>query len=165
VTSPRILVAGVGNVFLGDDGFGVEVAQRLARRTLPAEVRVVDFGVRGFDLAYALLEGYELVILVDTTRRGGAPGTVYLLEPAPADVGETAPETHGMVPTRALLLARAMGGAVERLLLVACEPESFGEPGLGRVGLSPTVAVAVDEAARLVDELVRRHLTLQAARL
>ena len=86
---PRVLVAGVGNIFLGDDAFGVEVVQRLARRPLPAEVRVVDFGIRGLDLTYALLDGYETVILVDAAPRGGPPGTLYVLEP---DVGDPAPE-------------------------------------------------------------------------
>src|SRR6266853_193590 len=78
---PRVLIAGVGNIFLGDDAFGVEVAQRLARRPLPEGVRVVDFGIRGLDLAYALLDRYEAVVLVDAAPRGGAPGTIYVLEP------------------------------------------------------------------------------------
>ncbi|HEX2218099.1 MAG TPA: hydrogenase maturation protease, partial [Gemmatimonadales bacterium] len=142
---------------------GVEVVRRLAGRTLPAGVRVGDFGIRGFDLAYALLDGYELVILVDATRRGGAPGSLYVLEPTLPDGGGPGPETHGMVPTRALQMARGMGAALERLLLVACEPESFGDPGVGRMGLSAPVGAAVDEATRLVDELVRRHLDLQPA--
>ena len=160
MTAPRVLVAGVGNVFLGDDGFGVEVVRRLAGRT-PPEARVADFGIRGFDLAYTLLDEYDLVILIDAARRGGPPGTLYLLEPEQPHSDGAPPETHGMVPTRAIRMARAMGAAVERLLLVGCEPESFGEPGLGRMGLSPAVSAAVDEAVSLVDGLVRRHLNLQ----
>src|SRR3954462_334859 len=78
---PRLLIAGVGNIFLGDDAFGVEVVQRLARRPLPEGIRVVDFGIRGLDLAYALLDGYEATILVDALPRGGPPGTLYVLEP------------------------------------------------------------------------------------
>ncbi len=79
----RILIAGIGNIFLGDDAFGVEVVRRLSRsaRKLPDEVRIVDFGIRGFDLAYALMEGYEVAILVDATPRGGVPGTLYTIEP------------------------------------------------------------------------------------
>ena len=77
----RILIAGIGNIFLGDDAFGVEVARRLVRRRLPDGVRVVDFGIRGLDLTYALLDGYEAVILVDAAPRGGPPGTLYVLEP------------------------------------------------------------------------------------
>lgn len=158
-----ILVAGVGNVFFGDDGFGVEVVRRLAGR-LPQGVRVMDVGIRGFDLAYALLEEYELVILVDASRRGEAPGTVYLLEPEQPNSGMPAPETHGMAPARALRMARAMGARVGRLLVVACEPESFGAPGVGRVGLSPSARAAVPEAASLVERMVRRHLDLQPVR-
>src|SRR5947209_17090655 len=120
---PRILVACVGNIFLGDDAFGVEVARRLARRQ-PPEVRVVDFGIRGFDLTYALLEDYEAVVLVDAVPRGGPPGTLYVLEPdtaEPADAPATV-ETHDMDPMKVLRLVRAMGGRVRRLVVVGCEP-------------------------------------------
>src|ERR1700719_105979 len=103
----RLLIAGVGNIFLGDDAFGVEGAQRLARRPLPEGVRVVDFGIRGLDLAYALLDGYEAVVLVDAAPRGGRPGTLYVLEPEPGPAlppGEGAPliEAHNMNPARVL---------------------------------------------------------------
>src|SRR5439155_18140778 len=123
---PRILVAGVGNIFLGDDAFGVEVAQRLARRALPDGVRVVDFGIRGLDLTYALLDGYAVVILVDALPRGGPPGTLYVLEvtdePPPAEDAGPLIETHNMDPVKVLRLAAAMGARVERLLVVGCEP-------------------------------------------
>src|SRR4051794_33940377 len=99
---PRVLVAGIGNIFLGDDAFGVEVAQHLARREWPDGVRVVDFGIRGLDLTYALLDGYEVVILVDALPRGGQPGTLYVLEPdrAALEPGEGGPmvEGHGLDP-------------------------------------------------------------------
>ena len=162
MTGPRVLVAGVGNVFLGDDGFGVEVVRRLAGRPVPPGVRIADFGIRGLDLAYALLEPYDLVILVDACRRGGAPGTVYLLEPEPSSAG-AALEPHGMIPTRALRMAQEMGARVGRLVVAGCEPESFGEPGIGRVGLSSPVAAAVDEAVRLVNTIVHRSVSLQAS--
>ena len=115
MTHPRVLVAGVGNIFLGDDAFGVEVVRELARRPLPDGVRVVDFGIRGLDLTYALLDGYEAVILVDATPRGGPPGTLYVLEvepPAPGGGRGRGPpaEGHNIDPVRVLRLAAAMGG-------------------------------------------------------
>src|SRR5580658_7980152 len=114
---PPILIAGVGNIFLGDDAFGVEVVRRLAQRELPPEVRVVDFGIRGLDLTYALLDGYETVILVDATPRGGPPGTLYVLEPTQEGFSETDTpliQTHGMDPVKVLRLVAALGGHVER---------------------------------------------------
>jgi hydrogenase maturation protease len=157
---PRILVAGIGNIFLGDDAFGVEVAQRLARREWPEEVRVVDFGIRGLDLTYALLDNYEAVILVDAMPRGGSPGTLYLLEPAR---GETQPggvpiEAHNMDPVKVLRLAETMGGSVERLLVVGCEPMAVAEYEDMQMGLSDPVSAAVDEAIALIESLVARML-------
>ena len=158
MTPPRILVAGVGNIFLGDDAFGVEVVRRLAERTLPEGVRVVDFGIRGFDLTYALLDGYEAAILVDATQRGGPPGTLYVIEPEPdepgaTDVGDLMIETHGMNPAKVLRLVAALGGQVKRILLVGCEPEALGSEEEMAMGLSPPVQAAVDEAVRLVESL------------
>lgn len=161
MTPPRILVAGIGNIFLGDDGFGVEVVRRLVDWPLASHVRVTDFGIRGLDLAYTLLEGYDLVVLVDASQRGAVPGTLYLLEVDSSAGAGAALETHGMIPTRAVRLALEMGATVERLVIVACEPESFGDPGTGRWGLSGAVSAAVDEAARLIDALVQRHLSLE----
>src|SRR5690242_21781740 len=140
----KILVAGIGNIFHGDDAFGVEVAQRLARRSLPPEVRVVDFGIRGFDLAYALTDGCDAAILVDATSRGGAPGTLYTVEiDRDAPVGLKEPQmdvaTHGMNPMRVLQMARALGGGPGRILLVGCEPETLGSEEEGLMGLSGTV--------------------------
>jgi hydrogenase maturation protease len=156
---PRILVAGIGNIFLGDDAFGVEVAQRLAQRALPEEVRVVDFGIRGLDLTYALLDGYEAVILVDTLPRGESPGTLYVLEPARGEAAEGAPiEAHSMDPVKVLRLAEAMGRRVERLLLVGCEPTPIGEEEDMQEGLSAPVRASVDEAVRLIESLVVRLL-------
>jgi hydrogenase maturation protease len=163
MTNGRILVAGLGNVFLGDDGFGVEVVRRLGSRPLPAQVLVADFGIRGLDLAYALLEPHALVIVVDATRRGGAPGTLYVLEGDPAGIGGSTVEAHGMIPTRALGLAQQMGATIPRVVVVGCEPESFGEPGVGRMELSGTVAAAVDGAVSLVDSLVQRQSTAAGA--
>jgi len=161
VTASGILVAGIGNIFLGDDGFGVEVAQRLARRTLPEAVCVADFGIRGFDLAYALLEDYAAVILVDALPRGGDPGTLYVLEPALDDLDEPAAdqmETHTMNPLNVLHLVRSMGGRPRRVLVVGCEPASVALDEEGQIGLSAPVQAAVDGAVELVESLVTRML-------
>jgi len=158
---PRILIAGIGNIFLGDDAFGVEVAQRLAQRPLPEEVRVVDFGIRGLDLTYALLDGYEAVILVDAVPRGGLPGTLYVIEPerseAPVPAGAVI-ETHGMDPVKVLRLVEAMGGKIERLLLVGCEPAPDDAYEDMQSGLSDPVRAAVEEAISLIESLIARLL-------
>lgn len=151
----KVLVAGVGNVFFGDDGFGVAVAERLAKEAaLPDGVRVEDYGIRGVHLAYELLNGYDLAILVDATPRGEAPGTVYVIEPG-AGGGSTgaaaAPiDGHGMRPEAVLELLEALGGGVDRVLVVGCEPAEVTE----RIGLSEPVAAAVAPAAEMVRRLV-----------
>ncbi|MDQ6707513.1 MAG: hydrogenase maturation protease [Acidobacteriota bacterium] len=156
---PGILVAGIGNIFLGDDGFGCEVIRRLLGREWPSGVRIFDFGIRGLDLTYALLDGPETVILVDAAPRGGAPGTVYAIEPdlSALDDGASAfIETHDMNPVNVLRAVRSMGGQFNRVLLVGCEPESFGteDEGEGRMGLSERVEAGVDEAARWIESLI-----------
>jgi hydrogenase maturation protease len=157
-----ILVAGIGNVFLGDDGFGVEVAQRLAARAWPRGVRVEDFGIRGFDLAYALMERPHLTILVDACPRGEPPGTLYVVELGPEELageGEPGPvDAHDMNPLAVLRLARALGGTVGPVTVVGCEPATLG-PEEGQMGLSEPVRTAVEEAVRLVETLVARTLT------
>jgi hydrogenase maturation protease len=160
--SGRTLIAGIGNVFLGDDGFGVEVVKRLAERELPEGVDVVDFGIRGLDLAYALMDPYEAVIFVDALPRGEAPGTIYVIEPETEDEGEAAIDTHGMDPVKVLRFARAMGAEIPRTLVVGCEPELVpGRRGFETraydemlMELSEPVRAAVDEAAKLVESLV-----------
>jgi hydrogenase maturation protease len=162
-----ILIAGIGNIFLGDDGFGCEVTARLARRAWPDGVRVVDFGIRGLDLAYALLDGYDAAILVDAAPRGGEPGMVYVIEPDLRELNDPcASETsqlpmlvdaHAMDPLKVLSLARSMGGEIGRILLVGCEPLTLG-PEEGQMGLSEPVAAAIDEAVSAVESLVRELL-------
>jgi hydrogenase maturation protease len=154
---PRTLVACVGNVFLGDDGFGVEVARRLSAHPLPDGVRVADFGIRGVHLAYELAEkSYESTILVDATRRGGAPGTVYLIEPDlerwEAGEGPGPADAHGMDPRAMLSLVHTLGGTPGRLLLVGCEPASVDE----EMELSAPVAAAVDEAVALILDVLKK---------
>jgi hydrogenase maturation protease len=145
----KVLIAGVGNIFLGDDAFGVEVLRRLSERALPENVCIKDFGIRGFDLAYALMEEWELVILVDATQQGGKPGTLYTIEHEPAmnpETGQQSFEPHGMHPVRALDLVNTMGSQAPRTIVIGCEPEDLGGED-GRMGLSPVVEAAVDEAA------------------
>jgi hydrogenase maturation protease len=162
IAKPSILVAGIGNIFLGDDGFGVEVALQLAKNDFPATVRVADFGIRGFDLAYALQDGYETTILIDAFPHGQPPGTVYVVEPDLSELSSgsaqgTFVETHAMNPMNVLRMAAAMHGPLKRVLLVGCEPASFGGEE-GKMGLSVPVEAAVQEAARVVKSLVERIL-------
>jgi hydrogenase maturation protease len=157
-----ILIAGIGNIFLGDDGFGCEVLRQLTGRAWPENVRVVDFGIRGFDLAYALLDGYDVTIFVDATPRGGQPGTLYTIEPDLDELdGIDAPgmmvETHGMNPMKVLAMVKSMGGEFKQILLVGCEPATFG-PEEGQMGLSEPVSLAVNEAVQIVESLVTKIL-------
>lgn len=153
---PRVLVAGVGNIFLGDDGFGVAVADRLAGETLPEGVKVGDFGIRSVHLAYELLEGYDSLVLIDAVGRGDPAGTITVLEP---DLGGPlardedrlgAMDAHGMHPEAVLSMLSSLGGAVGRVLVVGCEPRMVSE----QIGLSEEVAAVVDEAAKVVLDLV-----------
>jgi hydrogenase maturation protease len=163
-TLPRILVAGIGNIFLGDDAFGVEVVRRLSSRELPPSVRVTDFGIRGYDLAYALLDGYDITILVDACSRGEPAGTLYVIEPDLKDLGsaeeqQEAVEAHSMNPLNVLRLAASMG-PLKRVLLVGCEPATLG-PDEGQMGLSEPIEAAVDEAVQLVELTIERILNGQ----
>lgn len=151
----RVLVAGVGNVFRSDDGFGVAVAERLAGQPMPPGVRVADIGVRGVHLAFELLEGYDVLVLVDAVRLGEPPGTVSVIEGAPDGRGAV-PDAHGMDPAAVLALLAALGGSVGRVLVVGCEPATVDEG----MGLSPPVAAAVDVAAGVVQELVATPVAL-----
>jgi hydrogenase maturation protease len=159
----RVLVAGIGNVFMGDDGFGVALADRLARRALPPGVEVVDYGIRGMDLAYAMAGGgYDQVLLLDATPRGEPPGTLYVIEPE-LDAIDVAPEAHGMDPAKVLALARALGGTLPRTLVVGCEPQTRMDDDSDEIvaALTEPVRAALDEAERVVasllDELTRNE--------
>jgi hydrogenase maturation protease len=157
VSRRRVLVAGVGNIFLGDDGFGVEVVKQLSGRELAEGVEVVDFGIRGMDLAYALQDDYEIVIFVDVTPRGQEPGTVYLIEPEIEEDGEAALDTHGMDPVKVIKLSRALGAEPTRILVVGCEPQvvlSGEDYDDMLMELSEPVRAAVEEAVKLVESLV-----------
>jgi hydrogenase maturation protease len=158
-----VLIAGIGNIFLGDDAFGVEVARSLTHRTFPDEVQVKDFGIRGFDLAYTLLDPWHTVILVDALPRGEAPGTLFVLEPDLTEIGDPAAvgmdlNPHAMDPMRVLNLAASLGPIATRILVVGCEPKDFGHELEGRMGLSPQVQAVVGEASSMIEELVGKIL-------
>jgi hydrogenase maturation protease len=152
--SGRVLVAGIGNIFLGDDGFGVEVAQRMRQQPPRDHVRIEDFGIRGLHLAYELLDGYQCLVLVDAMPMGERAGSVALVEVDPVepttadDAGVL--ESHSLDPVVVLDLVAHLGGAVERVVVVGCEPESLDDG----IGLSPSVASAVDCAIDAIDHLL-----------
>ncbi|MGH2967827.1 MAG: hydrogenase maturation protease [Solirubrobacteraceae bacterium] len=152
----QILVAGVGNAWMQDDGFGSEVAQRLERRELPSGVTVMDFGSGGLDLAYEIMRGYHALVLVDVSRQGGEPGTLYVLEPDPQDYarpiedGETI-SPHGMDPQTVLRFVNAVGGFSGKVVVVACEPGPIEDLS---VGLSAEVEAVVDRAIEVVMEQI-----------
>jgi hydrogenase maturation protease len=167
-----MLVACVGNIFLSDDGFGVEVARRMAGTPRPEGVELVDFGIRGIHLTYQLMDGYDVLVVVDAAPRGHAPGTVTLIEvdqssidtaggadAAAAVANGEAPllDAHGLEPNAILRMLGPLGGKVGRVLVVACEPATV-EEGLG---LSPEVAAAVRPAIALVEQLMRDHVTAE----
>ena len=166
-----ILVAGIGNIFLGDDGFGVEVARQLAAREHAESVRIADFGIRGFDLAFALLDEPAATILVDAMPRGEEPGTVYVLEPdlegdEPAstpDHAEGSFQGHAMTPDSVFALVRALGGRPSNVTVVGCEPLTFGPENEGCMGLSEPVANAVPEAVAIVEQLLVRLVPTTSA--
>jgi hydrogenase maturation protease len=156
VKSERTVVAGVGNIFLGDDGFGVEVVHRLAGVPLPAGVEVVDVGIRGVHLAYDLLDGCDTLVLVDASARGEQPGTVSVLEVQPDEVcpdGVPVIDPHSLAPDDVLALLRRLGGQPARTFVVACEPADLG----AGMELSAPVRAAVPEAVRLVLSLLEIH--------
>ena len=154
--APRLLVAGVGNVFFGDDGFGPEVARVLALEAWPG-AKVEDFGIRGLHLAFELLNGYERAIIIDAVPRGEAPGTLYVIEPD-RNVTAAAPDAHRMDLENVFACLKMLEGEAPPITLVGCEPEGI-EPGMG---LSPVVAESVEPAAALVRRLIEQQLAPQA---
>ena len=171
----RMLIACIGNIFLGDDGFGVEVAQHLMSRgnhQYPQGVQVADFGIRGIDLAYALLDDYDMLVLVDAIPRGGSPGTLYLIEPDLSDMspekgveaGRVALDNHSMDPVKVLAYARTLGAKPIHTLLVGCEPSPMGESDYTemQMGLSEPVQVAVAEAVKMIDSLIEQAVPVRS---
>jgi hydrogenase maturation protease len=154
-SSGRILVAGIGNIFFGDDGFGCAVAERLLARSLPDGVTVVDYGIRGMHLAYDMLAGYDATILVDAVPRGDEPGTIYVIDVTSVGADTLRPsrqlDPHGMTPDAVLDLHRTLGGEPSRIYVVGCEPANTDE----EIGLGPAVAASVDTAVTAVMDLVQ----------
>jgi hydrogenase maturation protease len=152
----QVLVAAVGNMWLRDDGFGCEVVKRLQEREQPDGVHVFDFGTGGLDLAYEVMRGYDALVLIDVSRQGGEPGTLYVMEAREEDVAAgiedgAMVDPHGMDPETVLRFVRAVGGWPGKVMVVACEPEVVEEMG---IGLSDSVAAVVDRAVSLVRETV-----------
>jgi hydrogenase maturation protease len=156
VAEKQILVAGIGNAWLRDDGFGGEVARRLETRALPDGVTVADFGTGGLDLAYEVMRGYDALVLLDVSRQGGEPGTLYLMEPDEEDFAASIEDgelldPHGMDPQTVLRFVRAVGGWPGKVVVIACEPAEVEEMG---IGLSDEVGAAVERAVELVVETI-----------
>jgi hydrogenase maturation protease len=150
----RILLAGIGNIFCGDDAFGTEVARELMRRAWPEDVRIQDFGVRSYDLAYAIMDGYDAVVLIDATPQGLEPGTVSLIEldeKLPGVQPDEIANAHGMNPIRVLQMVQTLGGEIRSLYLIGCEPAVLETEELG---LSPAVQAAVPVACAMAETLV-----------
>jgi hydrogenase maturation protease len=158
MSAERILIAGIGNIFQGDDAFGVEVARRLSEKPWPQEVTIRDFGIRGFDLAYALNEAWDTVILVDALSRGAEPGTVFVLETDAADwdrgIEDCGLQPHGLDPLQAIRLAKSLGSVPERILVVGCEPAELGGDE-GVMGLSAKVEAAIDVAVAEIGRILK----------
>ena len=162
IQNPKsILVACIGNIFLGDDGFGCEVAKVLQTRKLPKNVKLFDYGIRGYDLAYALLDGYDVTIFVDAVPNRETPGTLYVIEPDVSEFENMTAEVsmldaHTMNPSHVLRMAFSMGAKFNKLLLVGCEPETLGGDE-GFMGLSEPVQEAVEKAAAIVESLIEKE--------
>ncbi len=152
--SRGVLVAGIGNVFLTDDGFGSEVARRLAAQPLPEGVKVVDFGIRGMHLAYELLDGYDALVVVDALPGAGRPGDLSVLEVGPDDLGDGEFDAHGMAPVAVLASLDQLGGSLPPTFVVGCQPADVGDG----MGLTPPVAEAVDRAVELVRDVLADRL-------
>lgn len=154
--SDRILIAGIGNIFFGDDAFGGEVIKELIKSQLPESVDAVDFGIRSYDLAYAIMDGYAATILVDITARGEPPGTLYLMELDQEQIAKVeagVPDGHSLGPVQVLRLVQSLGGQVPRLYLVGCEPAVL-ETEEGQMGLSEQVQAAVPQAVEMIRKLI-----------
>ncbi len=163
----RILVAGIGNIFFGDDAFGVEVIRELRGHPLPESVRIEDFGIRGYDLAYAILDGCDAVILVDATPRGEAPGTIFLIELNPdasAGADGESLDAHSMNPMHVLRMVQTLGGYTGRLYLVGCEPEVLETEDLElSASVRAAVPAAIDRIRSLVSELLSEEPAASAS--
>jgi hydrogenase maturation protease len=157
----RVLVAGIGNLFLTDDGFGSEVARQLVGRPMPAGVKVVDFGIRGMHLAYELLDGYDALVVVDALPGDGAPGDLSVLQVGPDDLGEGELDAHGMAPVAVLASLGQLGGSLPPTYIVGCQPADVSEG----IGLTQPVAAAVEPAVELVLDVLQEQVGLSGPRV
>ena len=155
-----VLVAGIGNLFLTDDGFGSEVARRLLAGPLPEHVKVVDYGIRGMHLAYDLLDGYDALVVVDALPGRGSPGDLTVLEVRPEDLGDGELDAHGMAPVSVLASLGQLGGQLPPTYVIGCQPADVGEG----MGLTPAVEGAIDAAMALVHEVLEERLGLPPGR-
>lgn len=160
--TPSVLIAGIGNIFHCDDGFGVFVAQKLSALPIAGNVRVVDFGIRGYDLVLALLDGYDVTIFVDAVSRGNPPGTLYKIEPDLDDIPDVSESgvcenAHGLDPLRVLSMAKSLGASLGRIVVVGCEPATL-EDDTGYIGLSEAVETAVEPAMEMIRSTVVEFL-------
>jgi hydrogenase maturation protease len=154
----KILIAGLGNIFQADDAFGCEVIRQLKPEAFPPGVTVIDFGIRSYDLAFALTNGYDAIILVDAAGRGGKPGTVYLIEPEASALDEDqqpAVDAHSMNPLSVIQMAQSLGGVCGKLYLIGCEPAELESD---EIGLSDKVQKAIPQAVAMIESLVKELL-------
>jgi hydrogenase maturation protease len=159
----RLLIAGMGNVLCGDDGFGVAVAQELMRRAPLRGMEVIEVGIGGMHVVQALMDGYQALVIVDAVERGAPPGTLFVLDPDIAPLDSLPPEeahaiaaaTHHTVPARVLMLARALGVLPPKVAIVGCQPACTEQLG---TALSPAVHEAVDRAVARIERLARELL-------
>jgi hydrogenase maturation protease len=169
INSANILVAGIGNIFLGDDAFGSEVAQRLLHLPQPDGVRIIDFGIRGLDLMYALSDGCDVAILIDAVPRGDTPGTLFLIEPQ-IDEGDAAAsppmlDAHAMDPLKVLRCAASMGTLPAQIFIVGCQPSPLPQDEEMQMEMSAPVRGAIDEAVSMVQQIVARVLADRSDKL
>lgn len=153
---PHTLVAGIGNIFMGDDGFGCEVVRRLERSDLPEGVRVVDYGIRGMHLAYDLLDGWDQLILVDALPDRGAPGRVEVMEVRPEHLGVAELDAHAMAPVAVLASLGSLGGRLPPTVLVGAQVKDLND----RIGLSPGMEGAVSAAVDAIQNLLHAPAAL-----
>ena len=156
--SGRVLIAGVGNIFFGDDGYGCEVIARLAGRQFPASVRVEDYGIRGTHLAFELMSGYEAAVLIDAVARGGAPGTLYVIEPN-LDAASGNPDAHSMELQSVFAFMKMLEGTAPRVIIIGCE----AGPQREEMGLSGAVKSAVERTLPLIDEVLEKYVSRDLA--
>lgn len=156
--SARILIAGVGNIFFGDDAYGCEVIGRVQREKWPPDVRVEDYGIRSTHLAFELMSGYEGAILIDAVPRGGAPGTLYVIEPDMRSAAAT-PDAHTMDLSSLFAFMHTLEGYKPRIIIVGCEPGSAAEG----MPLSPPVAGAVEQTLPLLRDVLEKYFHHVAA--